>query len=48
MQHQKGSSHGNSRITRKAYKEEIYTQMMAEAYGLWDQLAKESGEKLFE
>jgi sarcosine oxidase/L-pipecolate oxidase len=48
LQHNKGSSHGNSRITRKAYNEDIYTQMMLEAYGLWDQLAKEAGEKLFE
>lgn len=32
--HQLGSSHGNSRIVRKAYPDQFYTEIMAEAYPL--------------
>jgi sarcosine oxidase len=36
--HKFGSSHGASRIIRKAYPDPFYTEIMAEAYGLWDEL----------
>jgi len=45
--HTRGSSHGNSRITRKAYHEAAYVHMMQRAFQLWDELEKESGEELF-
>jgi len=45
--HTRGSSHGNSRITRKVYNESPYVHMMQRAYELWDELEKESGEQLF-
>ena len=46
--HSRGSSHGQSRITRKAYGEmEHYTVMMKEAYPLWETLERESGTKIF-
>jgi sarcosine oxidase/L-pipecolate oxidase len=45
--HTRGSSHGNSRITRKAYDEPQYVHMMQRAYQLWDELEKEVGEQLF-
>jgi sarcosine oxidase/L-pipecolate oxidase len=45
--HTRGSSHGGSRITRKAYDEPFYVQMMIQSYKLWDELEKECGQKLF-
>ena len=36
--HTQGSSHGNSRIVRKAYPDPFYTEIMLEAYPLWDDL----------
>ena len=45
--HSRGSSHGGSRITRKAYPEEFYAAMMQEAYPLWEQLERESGRKIY-
>ncbi len=36
--HNLGSSHGRSRIIRKAYPDPFYTQIMLEAYPMWDQL----------
>lgn len=48
LPHSRGSSHGQSRITRKAYgKDDFYTQMMKEAYKLVDELQTECGEQLF-
>lgn len=48
LPHSRGSSHGQSRITRKAYGPlEYYTKMMEESYRLTDQLEAECGEKLF-
>ncbi|KAM6163225.1 peroxisomal sarcosine oxidase [Rhynchocyon petersi] len=46
LPHSRGSSHGQSRIIRKAYPEEFYTQMMDECYQIWAQLEQEAGTKL--
>jgi sarcosine oxidase len=46
--HAFGSSHGQTRIIREAYFEDpIYVPMLREAYSLWDELERESEEKLF-
>lgn len=38
--HRQGSSHGRSRIIRKAYTDAFYTAIMDEAYGLWHDLQR--------
>lgn len=46
--HQAGSHHGDTRIIRHAYGEgEKYVPLVLRAQALWDQLAGQSGEKLF-
>jgi len=46
--HEFGSSHGQTRIIREAYFEDpIYIPMLRKAYTLWEELEKESREKLF-
>ncbi|MCJ8740069.1 hypothetical protein PDJAM_G00054570 [Pangasius djambal] len=47
LPHSRGSSHGQTRIIRKAYEEDFYTHMMEESYELWAQLEKEAGLKLY-
>ncbi|XP_074121665.1 peroxisomal sarcosine oxidase [Sminthopsis crassicaudata] len=47
LPHSRGSSHGQSRIIRRAYPEDFYTKMMEECYQIWAQLEKESGTKLY-
>ncbi|XP_019717220.1 peroxisomal sarcosine oxidase [Hippocampus comes] len=47
LPHTRGSSHGQTRIIRKAYDQDFYTQMMDEGYKLWAQLERESGVKLY-
>jgi hypothetical protein len=48
LPHSRGSSHGQSRITRKAYgAKDFYTQMMSEAFSMIDELQNECGEQLF-
>ncbi|KAL3857562.1 hypothetical protein ACJMK2_012213 [Sinanodonta woodiana] len=48
LPHYRGSSHGQSRITRMAYGDQnFYTVMMKEAYQLIEVLEKESGQQLF-
>ncbi|XP_052800944.1 peroxisomal sarcosine oxidase-like isoform X2 [Mya arenaria] len=48
LPHSRGSSHGQSRITRKAYgPQDFYTRMMDEAYRLTEVLQAECGEQLF-
>ncbi|XP_078536205.1 peroxisomal sarcosine oxidase [Lissotriton helveticus] len=42
LPHSRGSSHGQTRITRKAYPEDFYAKMMEESYQLWAQLEKET------
>jgi sarcosine oxidase len=45
--HDKGSSHGQSRIIRQAYFEDpAYVPMLLRAYELWEQLERETGEDL--
>lgn len=46
LPHSRGSSHGQSRIIRRAYPEDFYTQMMDECYQLWAQLEQETGTQL--
>jgi sarcosine oxidase len=42
--HDKGSSHGGSRITRQSYFEDpAYVPLLLRAYELWDALAHDSG-----
>jgi monomeric sarcosine oxidase len=45
--HERGSSHGESRITRYSYDHPYYVRMAKRAYPLWDEIMQESGEKLF-
>lgn len=40
--HTSGSSHGNSRIIRFSYEDEIYSLMGIESLELWQRLEKES------
>ncbi|XP_069082319.1 peroxisomal sarcosine oxidase isoform X2 [Pleurodeles waltl] len=42
LPHSRGSSHGQTRLIRKAYPEDFYTKMMEESYQLWAQLERES------
>src|ERR1700678_1120401 len=45
--HERGSSHGESRIIRQAYFEHpAYVPLVLRAYELWDQLQEESRENL--
>ncbi|KAM6175336.1 peroxisomal sarcosine oxidase [Erethizon dorsatum] len=46
LPHSRGSSHGQSRIIRKVYSQNFYTQMMDECYRLWAQLEREAGTPL--
>lgn len=46
LPHSRGSSHGQSRIIRRAYPEDFYTQMMDECYKMWAQLEHEAGTRL--
>ncbi|CAN5680683.1 hypothetical protein BH11ARM2_BH11ARM2_33700 [soil metagenome] len=41
--HRRGSSHGPSRIVRKAYDDSAFTEIAAEAYPLWSELDREAG-----
>lgn len=45
--HDRGSSHGDTRATRKAYvRDERYAPLVLEAYELWRRLEKDSGAEL--
>ena len=46
--HNRGSSHGRSRIFRLAYAEEEYVRLAQEALGLWRELEVETSETLLE
>lgn len=47
--HNRGSSHGQTRIIRQAYFEHPdYVPLLRDAYCAWDHLEMESGQKLFE
>jgi sarcosine oxidase len=45
--HDRGSSHGASRIIRYTYPDPLYTEWMHAAYPLWDELSELSGTDLF-
>ncbi|KAK2831363.1 hypothetical protein Q7C36_016449 [Tachysurus vachellii] len=47
LPHSRGSSHGQTRIIRKAYEHDFYIHMMQESYKLWAELEKEAGVKLY-
>lgn len=47
LPHSRGSSHGHSRITRKAYAEDFYARMMVEAYDIWKRLENEEKTKFY-
>jgi monomeric sarcosine oxidase len=47
LDHDQGSSFGHSRIIRRTYPDLLYTRMMNQAYPLWEELERESGEPLF-
>lgn len=40
--HTRGSSHGTSRIVRRAYTDPFYTRVMVEAYPLWAELERDT------
>ena len=44
--HSMGSSHGRSRIVRKAYPDPFYTEIMKEGYPMWAELQAESGREI--
>ncbi|XP_066301326.1 peroxisomal sarcosine oxidase-like isoform X1 [Branchiostoma lanceolatum] len=46
LPHSRGSSWGQTRATRKSYKQEHYARMAAESNKLWRQVETESGTKL--
>jgi sarcosine oxidase/L-pipecolate oxidase len=45
--HNRGSSCGQSRITRRAYETLFYVEMMTDAYRMWSDLEKEAGTTLY-
>lgn len=47
LPHSRGSSHGQTRIIRKAYLQDYYARMMEESYRLWAELEKEAGVKMY-
>ncbi|XP_072249257.1 peroxisomal sarcosine oxidase isoform X1 [Leuresthes tenuis] len=47
LPHTRGSSHGQTRIIRKAYEQDFYTRMMEECYELWAQLERDAGVELY-
>ncbi|MBL8059221.1 MAG: FAD-dependent oxidoreductase [Chthonomonas sp.] len=44
--HDRGSSHGRTRIVRKAYTSAFWTGLMTEAYPMWADLEAQTGQKL--
>ncbi|NXP06644.1 SOX oxidase, partial [Thinocorus orbignyianus] len=47
LPHSRGSSHGQSRITRSAYSRVPYARMMPDSFRLWQRLEAEAGTKLY-
>ncbi|KAM9525705.1 peroxisomal sarcosine oxidase isoform 2-T3 [Guaruba guarouba] len=47
LPHSRGSSHGQSRITRSAYPQVPYARMMPDSFRLWKQLEDEAGISLY-
>lgn len=48
LPHNRGSSSGPSRVTRKAYKEKFIGEMMNECYEWWEKIEKETNTKLYQ
>ena len=46
--HTRGSSHGPTRITRRAYEKDFYVHMMDEAFVLWKQIEEKAGIKIYQ
>ncbi|XP_076338203.1 peroxisomal sarcosine oxidase-like isoform X1 [Tachypleus tridentatus] len=44
--HSRGSSHGHSRIIRSAYSEKHFNNIMPDAFQMWKEIEKKSGESL--
>ncbi|NWZ81890.1 SOX oxidase, partial [Poecile atricapillus] len=47
LPHSRGSSHGQSRIIRRAYPQQYYSRMMPESFRLWQRLEAETGTTLY-
>ncbi|XP_076434722.1 peroxisomal sarcosine oxidase-like [Babylonia areolata] len=47
LPHSRGSSHGQSRITRRAYPQHFYSEMMVEATQFWMDLQRFSGVEIY-
>ncbi|KAG9333630.1 hypothetical protein JZ751_010781 [Albula glossodonta] len=47
LPHSRGSSHGQTRIIRKAYEQDFYVHMMEECLQLWTLLEAETNTKLY-
>ncbi|KAM6296588.1 peroxisomal sarcosine oxidase [Aegotheles albertisi] len=47
LPHSRGSSHGQSRITRSAYPQAPYARMMPDSFRLWQRLEAEAGTSLY-
>ncbi|KAK1198747.1 SOX oxidase, partial [Pygoscelis papua] len=47
LPHSRGSSHGQSRITRSAYPRARYAHMMPDSFHLWQRLEAEAGTSLY-
>src|ERR1051326_8437622 len=45
IDHDLGSSFGDSRIVRRVYADAFYTALMADAYPLWDELMAEADDR---
>ena len=45
VDHDRGGSFGDSRIIRRVYPDALYTELMADAYPLWDELQGETPEQ---
>ncbi len=45
--HDRGSSHGTSRITRKTYADSYYTALMEEVFPLWSDFEAEANEQVY-
>lgn len=47
LPHSRGSSHGQSRITRRAYPQKFYSEMMVEATQFWQDLQNFTGVQIY-
>jgi sarcosine oxidase len=45
LDHDRGSSYGDSRIVRNVYPDTLYTALMTDAYKLWDDLMEEAQDR---